>query len=172
MNTSAAIAFALLLSAGAGAVAQDRQDDERIKRIVERIEKEIRDAHEKTREEIRAIIRAEIQKSQGKSTPAPAPEAKPSRKVYLGISADDLSEADRKALGSSSGIRVADVRGPAKEAGIQPGDLLVELDGEPVSEDKIGDILSKHQPGDTLPATVLRAKKRVPVKILLAERKD
>ncbi|HLY75346.1 MAG TPA: PDZ domain-containing protein [Planctomycetota bacterium] len=165
MKSAAALAFALLLSTAAFA-----QDDERIKRIVDRIEKEIRDSHEKTREEIRAIIRAEIQKSQGR--PAPGPDARPARKVYLGISADDLTEADRKALGSSGGIRVSEVRGPAKEAGIQAGDLLVELDGEAVSEDKLGDLLAKHQPGDTVTAVVLRSKKRLPVKILLAERKD
>jgi S1-C subfamily serine protease len=165
MKSVAALAFALLLASSAFA-----QDDERIKRIVDRIEKEIRDSHEKTREEIRAIIRAEIQKSQGRS--APGPDARPARKVYLGISADDLTEADRKVLGSSSGIKVSEVRGPAKEAGIQAGDLLVELDGEAVSEDKLGDLLAKHQPGDTIPAVVLRSKKRLPVKILLAERKD
>lgn len=163
MKSAAALAFALLLSSAAFA-----QDDERVKRIVERIEKEIRESHERTREEIRAIIRAEIQKSQGKT----APEAKPARKVYLGISADDLTEADRQILGSGTGIKVSDVRGPAKDAGIQPGDLLVDLDGEAVTEDKIGGILSKHQPGDTIPAVVIRGKKRVPVKILLAERKD
>ena len=170
MNAAAALAFALLISSSS--FAQDKQEDERIKRIVDRIEKEIRDSHEKTREDIRAIIRAEIQKSQGKATPTPAPEPKAARKVYLGISADDLTEADRKALGSSTGIKVSDVRGPAKDAGIQSGDLLVELDGEAVSEDKLGAILGKHQPGDSVPAVVLRAKKRVIVKILLAERKD
>ena len=163
MKSAAAVAIAFLLASAASA-----QDDERVKRIVERIEKEIHDSHERTREEIRAIIRAEIQKGQGKS----APEAAPSRKAYLGISADDLTEADRQALGSASGIKVSDVRGPAKDAGIRAGDLLVELDGEPVSEDKIGVILARHQPGDTVPAVVLRGKKRVPVKILLAERKD
>lgn len=173
MTFTAFAAFAALLVPPLPAALQDKPDDERVRRIVERIEKEIRESHEKTREEIRAIIRAEIQKSQGKTAPAPAaPEGKSARKVYLGISADDLTEADRKALGSGTGIRVSDVRGPAKEAGIQPGDLLVELDGETVSEDKIGDVLSRHQPGDTIPATVVRAKKRVSVKILLAERKD
>jgi len=163
MKFAAALALVLLLSSAASA-----QDDERVRRMIERIEKEIRESHERTREEIRAIIRAEIQKSQGKA----APEARPARKVYLGISADDLTEADRQALGSGTGIKVSDVRGPAKDAGIQPGDLLVELDGEPVSEDKIGGVLSRHQPGDTVPAIVIRGKKRVPLKIVLAERKD
>ena len=165
----AAALFALLLCS----TAAYSQDDERLKRIVDRIEKEIRDSHEHTREEIRAIIRAELQKAQSKTpaTPTP-PEPKAAGKVYLGVSADDLTEADRKALGTATGIRVAGVRGPAKDAGIQPGDLLVELDGQPVSEEKLGELLSKRKPGDTVEAVVLREKKRVTVKIVLAERKD
>ncbi|HZE99254.1 MAG TPA: PDZ domain-containing protein [Planctomycetota bacterium] len=172
MKVAAALAIALTLSSAAPAFAKapaGGQDDDRVKRIVERIEKEIRDSHEKTREEIRAIIRAEIQKTQPGATPAPAAR---STKVYLGISADDLTEADRKALGSGSGVKVAGVRGPAKDAGIQPGDLLIELDGQPVTEERLGEILAAHRPGDSIPATVLRAKKRVELKIVLAERRD
>src|SRR5579872_4992038 len=90
MKSAAALAFVLLISSASLA-----QDDEHIKRIVDRIEKEIRESHEKTREEIRAIIRVEIQKSSGKPTPSPSAEARPTRRVYLGITADDLSEADR-----------------------------------------------------------------------------
>ena len=168
MKFFAAVAFALLASSVAHS-----QDDERVKRIIDRIEKEIRESHERTREEIRAIIRNEIQKSQGKEAPAPAPEKAPvAKKVTLGITADDLTEADRKALGARSAVKVADVRGPAKEAGLKPGDLLLELDGEAVSEEKLGDILGRHKPGDALDGSVLRAGKKVPVKIVLGERKD
>jgi S1-C subfamily serine protease len=161
-----AVAVVLALLIPSLAVAQD---DDRVKRIVDRIEKEIRQSHERTLEELRTIIRAEIQKSQGK---APEPARPATRKVYLGIVADDLTEADRKALGGSSGVRVADARGPAKEAGIKAGDILVELDGEAASEDRVGDILSKHKPGDEIDAVVLRSKKRVSLKVVLAERKD
>jgi S1-C subfamily serine protease len=164
MKSFAAAVLALVIPSVAVA-----QDDDRVKRIVDRIEKEIRQSHERTVEELRAIIRAEIQKSQGK-TPEPARPA--AKKVYLGLLADDLTEADRKALGSGSGIKVADVRGPAKDAGVKAGDILVELDGEAVGEDKLAEILSKHKPGDELEAVVLRAKKRVPLKIVLGERKD
>ena len=164
-------AFALLLSSVAMA-----QDEERIKRIVDRIEKEIRESHDRTREEIRAIIRAEIQRAQGKAPSEPTPDkpapAAPSRKVYLGISAGDLTDAERKALGVGGGIKVADVRGPAKEAGIKAGDVLVELDGEPVTEERIGAILARHKPGDTLDAVVLRSGKRLALKVVLAERKE
>src|SRR5436190_1974708 len=97
----AAALFALLLCS----TAASAQDDERLKRIVDRIEKEIRDSHEHTREEIRAIIRTELQKAQSKTPATPAPEPKAAGKVYLGVSADDLTEADRKALGTATGIR-------------------------------------------------------------------
>jgi S1-C subfamily serine protease len=167
MKSLIAVAFALLIPSVAFA-----QEDDRVKRIVDRIEKEIRDSHERTREDLRAIIRNEIQKSQGKTAPAPAVPSAPAGKVFLGITADDLTAADREALGSRSGVKVADVRGPAKDAGIKQGDLLLELDGEKVNEDKLGEILARHKPGDSLDASLLRSGKRVSVKIVLAERKD
>jgi len=174
MKVIAAAAFALLLSSTAFG-----QDDERIKRIVERIEKEIRESHDRTREEIRAIIRAEIQKAQGKTpTPAPKPEPKatpaPSapKKVVLGVTAEDMTDAERKALGIGGGIKVAAVRGPAADAGLKPGDILVELDGEAVTEERIGEILSKRKPGDTVSVKVLRARQSVKLSVVLGERKD
>ena len=178
--------FAILLSSAALAsfdFAQDKQEDERIKRIVDRIEKEIRESHQRTRDEIRAIIREEIQKG-GKppaepkppvvkppDPPKPAPATQP-RKVYLGITAGDLSDEERKALGTGGGIKIAAVRGPAKDADLRAGDVLVELDGEAVTEERIGGILARHKPGDTVDAVVLREKKRVSAKVVLAERKD
>lgn len=191
MKVALSAAFAILLSSAAFS-----QEDERVKRIVERIEKEIRDSHERTREEIRAIIRGEIQKSTGKAqdpllppdppkppppprpqppppppVPKPPPPAQP-RKVYLGITAGDLTDAERKALGIGGGIKIAAVRGPAKDADLRVGDVLVEFDGEAVTEERIGGILGRHQPGDTVDAVVLRASKRTTLKVTLAERKD
>jgi predicted metalloprotease with PDZ domain len=169
MKVIAATAFVLLLSTTVRA-----QDDERITRIVQRIDKEIREAHDRTREEIRAIIRSEIQKAQGK-TPTPAPRPAPpaaSKKVVLGITADDMTDAERKSLGIGGGIKIAAVRGPAADAGLRAGDILVELDGEAVTEERIGDILSKHQPGDTVAAKVLRSKQTVKLSIVLGERRD
>jgi S1-C subfamily serine protease len=168
MKFIAAAAFALLLSTSAFA-----QDDERVKRIVERIEKEIRESHERTREEIRAIIRAEVQKAQGK-TPVPAPRTTPpaSKKVALGITADDMTDGERKTLGITGGIKIAGVRGPALEAGLKIGDILVKFDGEAVTEDRIADLLSKHKPGDVVNVDVLRGTKPVKLTVTLGERKD
>jgi len=171
MKSLTAVLFVLLASSVSLA-----QDDDRVKRIIDRIEKEIRESHERTREDIRAIIRNEIQKSLGKTAPAPGtpekPPAAPAKKVTLGITADDLTEADRKALGARTAVKIADVRGSAKDAGLKPGDLLLELDGEAVSEEKLGEILGRHKPGDALEGSVLRSGKRVAVKIVLGERKD
>jgi len=166
MKACTALVLALLIPSVAAA-----QDDDRVKRIVDRIEKEIRQSHDRTLAELRAIIRAEIQRSQGKAPEPDRPAAK-AGKAYLGIVADDLTDADRKALAGAPGVKIADVRGPAKDAGLKAGDILVELDGEAAGEDRIGDLLSKHQPGDRIAAVVLRSKKRVPLQIVLGERKD
>jgi len=169
MTFAATPVLALLISSAAVAsfdVAQDKQDDERVKRIVDRIEKEIRESHDRTREEIRAIIRAEIQKSGGKIQPPSAP----TRKVYLGITAGDMTEEERKA--NPSGIKIADVRGPAKDAEMMAGDILTEIGGQAATEDNIGQLLSKYKPGDTVEVTILRGKKSRHLKVVLGERKD
>jgi len=182
MKFMAAAGFALLISTAASAASTPLgtgQDEERVKRIVDRIEKEIRESHDRTREEIRAIIRAEIQRAQGKTpTPAPKPEPKVTpppaapRKVVLGITADDMTDAERKSLGAGGGIKIAAVRGPAADAGMKAGDILVELDGEAVTEERLGEILSKHKPGDTLAVKVLRSKQTLKLNVVLGERKD
>ncbi len=159
---AAFLAFPLALLPASASGAQDKQDEERVKRIVERIEREIRESHERTREEIRAIIRAELQKSGKPAAPAP--------KVYLGITAGDVTDEERKA--HPVGIKVADVRGPAKEAGLMPGDFLTEIDQREVTEENIGELLSKRQPGDTVEVTIIRGKKSRHLKIVLGERKE
>jgi S1-C subfamily serine protease len=155
-----------LLALLALAPVQDKQDD-RTKRILDRIEKEIQDSHTRLLDDIRQIIRNELQKG-GKSTPETAPSAKP----YLGISLDDIGDEELKALGLTGGVKVGEVRGPAEKAGVKVGDVLVELDGQAVTEERLADLVGRHMPGDTVTAVVVRAKKRETVKIVLGERKD
>lgn len=148
------------------AAVQDKQDD-RTKRILQRIEKEIQGSHTRLLEDIRQIIRTELGK--GGVAPSPPPAA---GKPYLGITLDDLGDDERKTLGITGGVKIGEVRGPAEKAGLKPGDVLLEIDGEAVTEDRLPDLIGKRRPGDTLAATVLRAKKREPVKIVLGERKE
>ena len=128
MTILAALAVSLF-----AAPVKDKTQDERMKRILERVEREIRESNDRLREEIRAIIRAEVARS-GEKTPAPVPARK---RVMLGVTADDFPDAERKSLGVGGGIKVAAVRGPAEQAGLKPGDVLLELGGTPVTEETI-----------------------------------
>jgi S1-C subfamily serine protease len=159
------IAFLLLASAASA------QEDERVKRIVDRISREIRESNDRTREEIRAMLRAELEK--GGAKPAPDPGPGPARRVTLGISVGDLSDSDRRTLGIEDGVKVAEVRGPAEAAGIVVGDVLIAIDGEPLTEASLGKALASKKPGDAVELTLQRGpKKRMKVSVVLAERKD
>ena len=159
--------LAIALAATATAVAQD---DDRTKRILDRVEKEIRDSEARLRDEIRDILRSELRRDPAAKPAPPAPPAR--RRVLLGITADEFTDAERKKLGIGGGIKVADVRGPAEEAGVKSGDVVLELDGQPVSEDSIAGVLDKKKPGDVVEALLLRGGKREKVRITLGERKD
>ena len=161
--------IALLAAAGTAAA---QQEDERTKRILDRVEKEIRDSETRLRDEIRALIRAELRKEPSASPAPTEPKPEPRRRVLLGVTADEFTDAERKTLGVGGGIKVGDVRGPAEKAGLKAGDILLELDGKPVTEETVGKALEAKKPGDEVEATFLRGGKREKVKILLAERKD
>jgi S1-C subfamily serine protease len=147
-------------------LVQDRSQDERTKRILERVEKEIQESHTRLLEDLRQIIRQELGKG-----PA-APEAAPSGKPYLGISLDDLSDGERKTLGITGGVRIGEVRGPAEKAGLKMGDILLELDGVAVTEEALGDLLSKRKPGESLTLKILRGKKTQTLEVVLGSRKE
>jgi membrane-associated protease RseP (regulator of RpoE activity) len=159
------------------AALQAPQDDERTKRILERIEKEIRASEERLREDIRAILRAELSGGKAPSPlpanpPPPPPPPAVKRRVLLGITADEMTDAERRKLGIGGGIKVAEVRGPAAAAGIKSGDVIVSMDGKPVTEETIGALLEQKQPGDPLAVEVARGTERVKLTVVLGERKE
>ena len=80
--------------------------------------------------------------------------------------------SDGSVIGTSYGIKVAEVRGPAAKAGLQPGDILLSLDGRPVSEETIAGLLDQKSPDDEVAAVVLRGTEKKTFKIVLAERRD
>ena len=63
--------------------------------------------------------------------PAPAPTA-----TALGLSVSDLSEAQKKELDLRSGVRVETVDGPAARAGVQAGDVILQVGNTEVSDSK------------------------------------
>jgi S1-C subfamily serine protease len=164
--------FAALLFLAAFACAADAeaQDAERFRKLVERVEKEIRESHLRLREEIRELVRAELARIPG--APAPSAPAPSVRRVTLGISAGDLTEDDRRRAGVDGGVKVEAARGGAAAAGIRPGDILVALDGQPVTEDRLPDLLSARKPGEVVSVTFVRGGKKETVKVTLGERRD
>jgi serine protease Do len=61
----------------------------------------------------------------------PAREASPVRD-RLGLAVRPLSGSESQQLGVTRGVIVADVGGPAAQAGIQPGDAILAVNGQPV----------------------------------------
>ena len=60
---------------------------------------------------------------------------------------------------AEQGVLILDVveDSPAEEAGLQDGDLITAVDGEPVGEpQKLADAIADHEPGDTVTLTVYR----------------
>jgi S1-C subfamily serine protease len=53
------------------------------------------------------------------------------------------------------------------------GDLIVGIDGQQVTEPQdISAIMDKHQAGDTISVTILRARKQMTLKLILGEAQD
>lgn len=260
------VAAALALIAVSLAAPEARaQDDERTRRILERIERELTESRKKLREEIRNIIRTELRKAAAarKTPKPPAPSKKPAppkqnltaqirafadkikddgalnsrlraflktekgaafikeqllesgefdtfddavgkycvkgsdgryvvraehaaeveemldqaapvapKKVRIGIVAEDFLPGERKKLGIRGGIKIVEVKDPAKAAGLKGGDVLLEIAGAPVTEETILKALEKHKPGDVVKFTVLRDGKRRTFDLRLVERKE
>lgn len=97
-------------------------------------------------------------------------------KGHLGLSVDDLSEELAKALGAENG-KALDVRyvyrqGPAEKAGLQRGDVLVEIQGTPVEdEDGFGKAIREMKPGTKVRLTYLRDGKRGQAEMTVEEQR-
>jgi S1-C subfamily serine protease len=97
------------------------------------------------------------------------------RHAFFGVEPTDLTPEIAAQLGTSrdSGVVVLDVQpgAPAAKAGIQPGDLIVALDGKAVNtvEDFLA-ALRQHQPGDTVSATIVRGNTQQDKRVTLTDR--
>jgi serine protease Do len=95
-------------------------------------------------------------------------------RAYLGIYPQYLTPAMAKAFGEkqSQGIVIGDVsaNSPAQAAGLQRGDIILEMNGKPVSDsNQLRMSISMMQPGTELKLKLLRKGNEVQTSVKLAE---
>jgi len=99
------------------------------------------------------------------------------RHAFLGVGGTSLTPAiaENFDLGVDQGVLVQEVQpgSPAAEAGLAPGDVLVELGGEPLSSvEDLLTVLRRHAPGDEVEVAWFRDGERREATVALAERTD
>ncbi|MBL6751648.1 MAG: Do family serine endopeptidase [Nevskia sp.] len=78
----------------------------------------------------------------------------------LGLAVRPLSPDEKQASGISGGLLVEQSTGPAEQAGIQPGDVVIAVDGKPVnSADDISRIIGKQD--GTVALLIQRGESRI-----------
>lgn len=93
---------------------------------------------------------------------------------WIGIVPQDVPEYQRAQLGiPSNGVLIANlyVGSPAQRAGVQPGDVLTDIDGTPVrtAQEAIARIAGHPRPGDTLKLRLLRNRKPIELQMQVIE---
>lgn len=93
---------------------------------------------------------------------------------YLGITYELLTpDAQTSGLGSDKGALVVTVgdNGPARRAGLLPGDIITQINGEDITPTtSLQRLLMQYKPGDTVTLTVLRDGQSQNAQITLAKR--
>ena len=84
-----------------------------------------------------------------------------------------MSKADAEDLGMAApgGAVITEVtEGPARTAGIRPGDVIVEFNGKPVKNSgELVSMVTRTAPGTTVPVKIMRAKKPKSLNVTVAE---
>ena len=98
------------------------------------------------------------------------------RRAILGALIADVTQEDASAakLPQIAGVKIEDFspadNSPAKRAGMQPGDILVSVDGKPVDRvSTLQRIIRMHQPGDEVTFDDVRYGKHLTMHVKLAE---
>ncbi len=94
---------------------------------------------------------------------------------WLGIEGQDITPqlAESFNLQNITGVIVAGIQrnGPAAQAGLQPGDIVIEADGKPVPDRRtIMDITASITPGNNLKLKILRGGKELELTAVVGER--
>jgi len=93
---------------------------------------------------------------------------------YIGITYAPLNPLSRAQLNinAKGGAVVGQViaGSPAAQAGLQPRDVIIEVDGQPLQgESGLAEAINSHKVGDTIVLTVIRAGQNQRMSVQLAE---
>ena len=96
---------------------------------------------------------------------------------YIGLVPDDLTNTERMAIGieSGTGILLVDVYegGPAASAGLQEGDVIIEMNGEPIYSQRQALLISAGtRPGDRVEVVAMRNGERFATTLISVERPE
>lgn len=96
------------------------------------------------------------------------------QRSFLGVVIQQVTPelADRFNVAPNKGVLISEVRadGPAAKAGLKPGDVVMELNGQAVnSPGDLQGLVEQIKPGTSLPMTVLREGKRQTIQVAFAE---
>lgn len=101
---------------------------------------------------------------------APQADAPRPGSAWLGVYGEDAPRAQVPAI-YPAGLLVQTAEGPAAEAGIQPGDVIVLVEGEAFRTlDDLGVQLGKRKPGQKLKLGLVREKKLLELEVTLGTR--
>jgi serine peptidase DegS len=91
---------------------------------------------------------------------------------WIGIVPEDISDMQAQQLGlAHGGIVIAYVGSPGQQAGLKPGDLLLSINGTPVSSaEDARALIASSKPGSTLAVRYQRGSSEFTVKVRVAER--
>ena len=98
-----------------------------------------------------------------------------SGRPLLGIECSEVTSYYQQFYRLPAGIRVVSVNagGPAEQAGLHPGDIILNMDGKRITTlDEMNACLYTHAVGDTSLLTVYRAGKQISISVTLGERTE
>ncbi len=91
---------------------------------------------------------------------------------WLGVVVQELTPAVAEALGLNHGVIVLKVvpGSPASKAGLQPGDIILAVNGKPIENaSQLQFEIMKTKPGTEITLTVMRGEKRLDLKVRIEE---
>jgi S1-C subfamily serine protease len=94
------------------------------------------------------------------------------KKGHLGVKVIDVSEGLGEYFDTETGALVLEVveDSGAEEAGIKPGDVIIEADGKPVEDSEgLTRLLQKHEKGDSVELVLVRKGKKMKLDAVLGE---